>query len=343
LKETIVLFGAGATGRTSLKYLRSQGIEPVCFADNDERKKQHLQVDGLPVFQPAICTGKFPDATWVACAISLPAATEIRNQLKAMGVKTKPLWEYLPVCHGLPPESVYPDLVNLSGDVETQNEWSGQVVFRRNPDYDRQRPPSDIKDIYFPDFIAHRDDEHFVDCGAADGDTVREFLARWKNWGHITAFEPDPSNFAKLLALSRISEYDNGGGIDCQGLALSDYDGATRFIATGDYSAHLSYDSSGIGSMTAVYKLDSIKLSTPPTYIKMDIEGAELEALWGARQILKEHKPVLAICAYHTSDHLWQIPLLIHAIQPDYKFFFRRYAEGAFELVWYAVPTERVK
>ena len=81
----------------------------------------------------------------------------------------------------------------------------------------------------------------------------------------------------------------------------------------------------------------------PPTYIKMDIEGAELEALWGARRILKEHSPVLAICAYHTSDHLWQIPLLIHAIQPDYKLYLRRYAEGAFELVWYAVPPDRVK
>ena len=79
-----------------------------------------------------------------------------------------------------------------------------------------------------------------------------------------------------------------------------------------------------------------------PTYIKMDIEGAELEALWGARRILKEHSPVLAICAYHTSDHLWQIPFLIHAIQPDYKLYLRRYAEGAFELVWYAVPVDRV-
>ena len=77
--------------------------------------------------------------------------------------------------------------------------------------------------------------------------------------------------------------------------------------------------------------------------VKMDIEGSELEALWGARRILKEHSPVLAVCAYHTSDHLWQIPLLIHAIQPDYRLFLRRYAEGAFELVWYAVPPERVK
>jgi hypothetical protein len=51
---------------------------------------------------------------------------------------------------------------------------------------------------------------------------------------------------------------------------------------------------------------------------------------------------VLAICAYHASDHLWQIPLLIHALNPSYKIFLRRYAEGAWELVYYAVPPDRV-
>jgi hypothetical protein len=124
---------------------------------------------------------------------------------------------------------------------------------------------------------------------------------------------------------------------------VSDYNGSTRFIVTGDYSAHLSYDSSGVGSMIAVEKLDDLRLNPPPTFIKMDIEGSELEALWGARRILKEDKPVLAICAYHTADHLWQIPLLIHAIQPEYKLFLRRYRPGTWELVWYAVPPERIR
>jgi hypothetical protein len=40
---------------------------------------------------------------------------------------------------------------------------------------------------------------------------------------------------------------------------------------------------------------------------------------------------------------LWEIPLLIHAIQPAYSLRLRRYAEGAFELVWYAVPPERIR
>jgi hypothetical protein len=74
----------------------------------------------------------------------------------------------------------------------------------------------------------------------------------------------------------------------------------------------------------------------------MDIEGYEKEALWGSRRILAEAKPVLAVCAYHKSEDLWQIPLLIHALQPEYQMFLRRYAEGAYELIWYAVPTNRI-
>ncbi len=121
---------------------------------------------------------------------------------------------------------------------------------------------------------------------------------------------------------------------------MSDFDGEMSFTATGDYSAHLG----GHGKKVMVHKLDSaIDASFAPMYIKMDIEGSELEALWGAREIIRKHSPVLAIFSYHHADHLWQIALLIHAINPDLKLFLRRYAEGTWELVWYAVPVERVR
>jgi hypothetical protein len=94
-----------------------------------------------------------------------------------------------------------------------------------------------------------------------------------------------------------------------------------------------------------VVKLDTYFPSCEPvpTYIKADIEGSEIDMLWGAKRILNEHRPALAICAYHESDHFWKIPLLVHAIQPEYRAYFRRYAEGSFEIVWYFVPHERVR
>lgn len=335
MSQMLVLFGAGSAGRYALKHLRSQGIEPLCFADND-RAKIGTFIDGVMVTTPAQAEDEWAsrEPLWVATAISRPAATEIRAQIASMGVKTKPLWECIPVYHGLPPRRARDVIAAMAGDIETILTVNDQCIFRRNPDYDEQVSPSPKEELYFPDFITHLSNEHFVDCGAADGDTVKEFIRRWPVFEGITAFEPDRDNYGKLLEL-RLSGDDNILPINA---AISDFSGELEFLETGDYSAHIGTS----GTWVECCKLDTVIFSTPPTYIKMDIEGAEIEAILGARKLLKDHKPVLAICAYHTSDHLWQIPLLIHAIQPDYKLFLRRYAEGAFELVWYAVPTERI-
>lgn len=334
MSQQIVLFGAGAAGRYALKHLRSQGIEPLCFADND-RTKFGTFIDGLMVSSPAQAQDEWPDATWVTTAISRPSATEIRAEMKAMGVKTKPLWECIPVCHGLPPRRAIYSLYKLLEDTESRQELLNQRVFRESPDYDEQRDPSPISELYFPDFIKRLDAEVFCDCGAADGDTVKAFMNRWRTWKGIVAIEPDSLNFAKLSKYN--NPHDRITGINA---AVSDFDGATSFASFGDYSSHI--DSTGLTSLCSVKKLDSIVFNNPPTYIKMDVEGHELNAIWGARKLLKEHSPVLAICAYHTSDHLWEIPLLIHSINPDYRLYFRRYGEGAFEIVWYAVPPERI-
>ncbi len=80
---------------------------------------------------------------------------------------------------------------------------------------------------------------------------------------------------------------------------------------------------------------------TPPTYVKMDIEGAEIAALSGARELIAEHTPVLAACVYHEQVHLWRIPLLMHSISDSYRFFMRRHGEF-FDVVCYAVPPNRL-
>lgn len=335
MRESIVLYGAGATGRQALKFLRAQGIEPLCFADSDP-EKWGIDIDGLMVKQPSVC-GASDLTYWVACATRHDYAVEIREQLKQRGVKMKPLYECLPVQHGLPPRGTQQTIAALLSDVESLEEWCDQYEFRQKPDYDRQRPPSDINDIYFPEFITHLDFEHFVDAGAASGDTIAAFKERWPKFSKITAFEPDRTNMDKLREATwkddNILRFDK---------ALSDHMHTELFTANGDYSSHLGGTD---GERVMCWKLDDLYVMSdrPPTYIKADIEGSEMQMLWGARRILKEHKPVLAICAYHHSEDLWSIPLLIHALQPEYRIFLRRYAEGAWELVYYAVPVERLK
>jgi FkbM family methyltransferase len=333
MSEKYVLLGAGTTGRVVARNLKDAGTPAVCFADNN-KLNWGLTMEGLDVTSPLVAKTVYPKAVWIATAIIPKFRAELLAQIEEMGVKSKPMWGFIMANHGLPPQSAIDTITKIVTDDASIDEWWSQYEFRKHKDSSKQLPPSPISEIYFPDWIKRSEDECFIDCGAADGDTVKEFMRRWPKFAQIRAFEPDSQNFNKFHAC----HFPSNVAVTCA--AVSDFTGKMTFTETGDYSSHLG----GNGKKVYVVKLDDLDYPMPvPTYMKMDIEGSELEALWGARRILKEHSPVLAICAYHTSDHLWQIPLLIHAIQPDYKLLLRRYAEGAFELVWYAVPPERLK
>lgn len=88
------------------------------------------------------------------------------------------------------------------------------------------------------------------------------------------------------------------------------------------------------------------------TYINMDIEGAEKDALLSAQNVIKTNRPVLAVCVYHKKDDLFVIPDLICGMVDGYSFFLRKYPSqiGDYldgylelnELVLYAVPNERL-
>ena len=120
---------------------------------------------------------------------------------------------------------------------------------------------------------------------------------------------------------------------------VGNQDGPAQFNADGSVSSHITADG---GISVECRKLDSIAWAHLPTYIKMDIEGAEPDALCGASGLLRKHGPALAICLYHRTEHLWQLPRYIHETAPGYEVFIRRYAEDCWELVCYAVPKHRL-
>ena len=82
---------------------------------------------------------------------------------------------------------------------------------------------------------------------------------------------------------------------------------------------------------------DFMKDKEAPTFIKMDIEGSETEALLGAKKIIKKYKPKLAISVYHNATDLWKIPLLIKSLNNDYKIYLRHYSNEIMDTICYAV------
>lgn len=327
----LILCGAGSCGGYALTYLRSSGKAPSAFVDNSP-SKWGTSVSGIPVMSLPEAHKMYPDGEYVVTIQRHDYASQIRLQLRSSGIDPVSLDVVLPTFREVPSRRVSSHLAWIVDDDETVRVLLDQYKFRETHDYELQLPPSPIEETYFPDFMAHIDDEVFVDVGAASGDTLASFM-QWSGGKYraLFAVEPDPENFGKIPELPRLTT--------CQ-CALSDHDGHERFLATGSWDARLD---EGGEEKVQCKRLDHLYFGIPPTYIKMDIEGSELEALWGARETIQKYSPVLAICAYHKPSHLWDIPFLIHALNPEYSLRLRRYAEGAAELVWYAFPNSRVK
>ena len=119
----------------------------------------------------------------------------------------------------------------------------------------------------------------------------------------------------------------------------------TYKIGAWSESAYLTFeeneDSSKINNEGStkikVNAMDNMFLEQPVSFIKMDIEGAEKEALMGAKKIIQKYKPKLAVCVYHKPEDIVRLPLLINEILPEYKIFLRHYTEFHIETVCYAI------
>lgn len=172
------------------------------------------------------------------------------------------------------------------------------------------------------------DDEYYIDCGAFDGDTVDKFILETKqNFGNIYAFELDSNNYNKII--QRIDHYEGKlkTKIDCYNYGVWDEEKVIQYGrgAEHDPSAGISIYKSDNTVSGKVVRLDDILKDKRVTFCKMDIEGAEQNALKGARNIIMEQKPKLAICIYHKLDDFWEIPLYLKKLVPEYHICIRHH------------------
>ena len=196
--------------------------------------------------------------------------------------------------------------------------------------------PSCYPQYFSPDIPGWRTPLRFIDCGAFDGDTLKFIADNGIQIERAAAFEPDPVNFVKLANYVRSQRTSLEESVSLFPCGVHSATEQIRFSSGQGSGSHAS--SSGDIVIQCV-SVDEALPGFRPNLIKMDIEGAEYAALWGARQTIIDQRPGLAICLYHCPEHLWQIPLLIHDWNLGYRFYLRVYAYNGFELVLYAMPT----
>ncbi len=156
-----------------------------------------------------------------------------------------------------------------------------------------------------------------LDLGAYNGDTALKLVDSCPKLETVIALEPDERNFKKLCintVPTKKVEPHFGAAWDKDEILTFTKGGGRGIRRRG---GEKTVEVAGIRPETL---LDGRKVD----YIKFDVEGAERQAIDGCKNAITAYRPALRIALYHKSADIFEIPLMIHSICPDYKMYIKR-------------------
>jgi FkbM family methyltransferase len=199
---------------------------------------------------------------------------------------------------------------------------------------------TDIRDQhseeYFPDDVfSYTDKEVFVDGGSYNGaDTIRYFKKLGSKFKKAYCFEPDDINYNNTCKnLTTVFGVCDNDIVKVFKSGLSNQNSSINFFGHGTVGSRFTEEP----GKTSIVKLDDVvDEKDAVSLIKLDIEGHERFALEGMVKTIRRDKPKLAICIYHKLADLWELPLYIKELVPEYKFFVRHHSNVVWSKVLYA-------
>ena len=370
----VILFGAGSLGIRLCNALRINGVNISCFCDNDPEiiggecaehpviSTEHLKRDHLE--------------SLIIISVSRSRVQEIRNQLLSLGFSNdsisippfdsllyysnvvKLYWSIYDLhAHAEQLKDTYDLLFDhkskelfihrmalFAGGFDYRSferfiDTFADLISNRSPDL-FSSPRYDENHFYFnSDFLPLDKNEVFANVGALVGECAIEFAkaceAKGFKYREIVNFEPDPSNF--LLLRANMEHLKN---VTCLPYGLWSHRSSLRFSnpAQSALAGTPGWLDENGDQVVQVVSLDEELPNANITFMKMDVEGAENEAIKGAAETIRRNKPKLAISLYHKRDDIFEIPLLIHQLYPGYKFYLRHHSTTFSETVLFAVP-----
>ena len=365
--SNIVIWGTGAYGKWLLSFLTLLGINKkvCCFCDSFHDDSNLDYIENIPVFSPSKSASLFHSATFI---IASDYYEEILNSISKSPYSDIDTFVLDHDNKMLEKQLIYytnpPDPIRVVGFNYTwfhvYDEADKSKKLKKMLDYtDANLADQESRDIihnrcktfltgdlsyidkneinshsYFSqDFYPISSDEVLFDCGAFTGDTIEDFVTFTnKKYKKIVAFEPDEKNVKRLNAFIN-NKIENVVVIQ---KATGDKNGKVAFLNNGNmFSKTVDVKDSSDELSVDIVRLDNY-IDYHPTLIKMDIEGAELDSLIGATQIIKTLKPKLAICIYHMPFDFFDIPKFLKSLVPEYKFKVRQHESGFCETVLYA-------
>lgn len=347
-QQPIVIFGASFVGDSFYDILLELGIEVACFCDN-YRKGTTPNGNG-PIITPDELIHNYSKAN-ILLSVSEKCTQEIIVLLKKLGYSE---------------DSIFPapGVLLAQGDWESfschidgyewaynffQDDSSKQIILERIERYlfgTCVKSTTECEEYFENGIISLASQEVFVDGGGYIGDSAEAFIRHANNqYRHIYVFEPSLEMVKK--AKKTLYGYDNVTVIE-KGL-WSGEQGLDFFVISGTGAS--SFGRGGIRSKEVVHvptdSLDNIfackSFADLPTYIKLDVEGAEKEALLGAQAVIDKARPKLAVCVYHKPEDIYEIPRTISNMTDGYIYRLVQCGNSINETILYTCPAEKHK
>ncbi|MBJ8874244.1 FkbM family methyltransferase [Citrobacter koseri] len=330
------IFGLTSYGIEMAKVFNVEGI-----IDN---KTMQTQIDGFPI----ISLSQVPSDALIVSSIMDGRPVSAWRTLSAAGHKqidyfsfyryfshllSKPTWYHQPefVRDYAENREAYERIRALLADDISKRTFDDIINFRlTNKLQFLAQYNICLNDQYFDLPFIGEYAEHFIDCGSFDGATSVEFMRRFPSYNTVCIFEPEPRQAQSIQQAmqGRENVYVYPCGVSHSQQKLS-------FSSSGSTS-HASEDG---GIDVEMVALDDV-LKGRVTFIKMDIEGFESQALEGAKRIIRQQHPLLAVCCYHKPDDFRTLPEQVLGYREDYDIYLRHYTEGLLETVYYFVPRK---
>ena len=183
------------------------------------------------------------------------------------------------------------------------------------------------------DFMEYSNQEIFIDAGCYHLENTIELEKRCKV-KKVYAFEPDPDNYQVCLERKEQLGMEEVKVFQCGTWSEKTW---LHFAVRGTDGTHITENREAISIPVAAID-ETVEPDDKITFIKMDVEGAELESLRGCKRTIKKYRPKLAICIYHRPEDMIQIPIYIKELVPEYRLYIRHHSNCAWETVLYAMP-----
>ena len=315
-KRPIALYGMGNGAESVIKQLQKIGKSAVgVFASDGFVRGQNFC--GYKVTSYDLLAVKYPDMIILVCF-----GSNRQEVLQYIGLLRQ---KHTVLCPDVP---VYGEQVFDFGFAQKSADQIRRVYALLADDYSKETyrniiefkltgQSEKLKSCQFSgglfDPINISNNETFVDLGAYRGDTVQAFLDRVDQYHKIFAFEPNFKTYQKLT--ENVKKYENVFSVN---KAVSDYEGVATLVSAGRGSAVEKR-----GQSVSVCSLDLFFSNQSVSLIKMDVEGQERQALLGARDLIMRCHPKMIVAAYHRSEDIFSLPLLVHEMCADYRIYIR--------------------